>query len=58
MTYLITKADISAWLPKIKVGGVIAGHDYIGEWPGVKQAVNEAFDNVIVVPPKSWMIRV
>jgi hypothetical protein len=30
-------------LPKIKPGGVIAGHDYHPEWPGVVKAVNEAF---------------
>ena len=45
--YEDVKADIIAWLPKIKPGGVLAGHDYyIGDfdyYPGVKQAVNEEF---------------
>lgn len=32
--------DIIAWLPKVKGGGVIAGHDF-NSWGGVTQAVNE-----------------
>jgi predicted O-methyltransferase YrrM len=32
--------DFLAWYPLVKVGGIIAGHDYDHpEWPGVKQAV-------------------
>ena len=27
-TYEATMADIMAWIPKVKVGGVLAGHDY------------------------------
>ena len=45
--YENVKADIIAWLPKIKPGGVLAGHDYYvdgPDWkPGVKRAVNEEF---------------
>ncbi len=39
--------DIDAWLPKVKPGGVIAGHDYSG-YPGygVIQAVAERFTKV------------
>ncbi len=43
--YEDVKDDIKAWLPKIKPGGVLAGHDYyvdIVEWaPGVRKAVHE-----------------
>ena len=36
------KADIEAWLPKLRSGGVLAGHDYGHKrFPGVKQAVDE-----------------
>lgn len=35
------KADINAWLPKIRPGGILAGDDYL--FPGVYKAVNEAF---------------
>ena len=37
------KKDILAWLPKIKPGGIIAGHDFCPEHPGVEQAVREIF---------------
>jgi predicted O-methyltransferase YrrM len=41
--YESVKKDINAWLPKIKNGGVIAGHDYA--WcDDVKKAVNEFFN--------------
>lgn len=39
-TYEKVKADLAAWWPKIKHGGVLGGHDYVG-WPGVKSAVDE-----------------
>lgn len=34
-----TRAAIAAWLPKIKPGGVFAGHDFTPSWPGVVTAV-------------------
>jgi len=47
--YEDVKSDIIAWLPKVKVGGVLAGHDYYingTDWfPGVSRAVNEFFNN-------------
>lgn len=44
-SYIGTKRDIEAWLPKVRVGGWICGHDYdnqntIGD---VKGAVDERF---------------
>ena len=42
--------DIAAFLPKMKPGGVMGGHDY--SWPGVQQATREAFgDRVHGTPP-------
>jgi predicted O-methyltransferase YrrM len=42
--YESVKKDINAWLPKIKKGGAIGGHDY--EWcDDVKKAVHEFFAN-------------
>lgn len=38
--YESVKADIAAWLPKLKPGGFFGGHDI--DAPGVKQAVDEA----------------
>jgi hypothetical protein len=40
--YEDVKADLIAWYPKIKPGGILAGHDY-GTWDGVTRAVNEFF---------------
>lgn len=45
-SYDAVKADITAFLPLRKPGGIISGHDYghpDGAWPGVRQAVNEIF---------------
>jgi hypothetical protein len=42
--YQDVKDDIRAWLPKIRKGGVLAGHDYYPlhpEFSGVNQAVEE-----------------
>jgi hypothetical protein len=39
--YNNVRADICAWLPKVKPGGVIAGHDYGSGWPMVRVAVQE-----------------
>ena len=40
--YESVKADIAGFYPKVKTGGIIAGHDYhLGDWPGVYNSVNE-----------------
>lgn len=44
--YESVKADIAAWLPKLKKGGTIAGDDYALPWTGVMRAVDEAFDGL------------
>jgi cephalosporin hydroxylase len=43
-------ADIRAYLPKVRPGGVMAGHDYF-VFPGVREAVHDAFGY------KDWMCR-
>jgi cephalosporin hydroxylase len=41
-TYEDTKKDIELYLPKVKKGGIIGGHDYQqDEFPGVKKSVLE-----------------
>lgn len=35
------RADICAWLPKVKPGGVLSGHDYGPGWPMVEVAVQD-----------------
>ena len=39
--------DIHAWLPKVKKGGIISGHDYSSTYCGVIEAVSEVFGNAI-----------
>lgn len=48
--------DIAAWLPKVRAGGVIAGHDYRPEdgFPGVKSAVDAAFGAGVVASGSWW----
>lgn len=43
--YESVKADIQAWMPKVKEGGILAGHDYCEAWPGVKKVVDELLPN-------------
>jgi predicted O-methyltransferase YrrM len=52
-------ADIKAWYPKVKVGGTIAGDDYIAGWPGVIRAVDEFFgkDKIKVPDHQHWYIK-
>lgn len=40
--YEQVQKDIRLWLPHIKPGGILCGHDYgFEKWPGVKQAFDE-----------------
>lgn len=57
--YAEVKADIQAWLPMLKPGGIIAGHDYWPAHTGVMDAVNELFDARFEVCPgtRIWSVR-
>jgi len=50
------KADIEDWLPKMKRDGVICGHDYGEQFPGVVQAVDEIFGGDADVQSRVWMV--
>lgn len=66
-TYEAVLADIKAWLPKVKRGGLISGHDYgsyrdrIGQW-GVTKAVHEVFGGANIIKPtgttRVWAFKV
>jgi len=45
-TYEGVSGDLNGWYPKIKTGGIFAGHDYYHpKFPGISKAVNEFFGN-------------
>ena len=60
------KADILSWLPKMKKGGVMAGHDYNGfdiggGYPGVRKAVDELFGRKVLkdyIDEDCWMVNI
>lgn len=70
-SYAAAKADIEAWLPLVRPGGILAGHDFVpdGEYSygsfGVKRAVTERFASDVVFVSQendgnapSWLVFV
>lgn len=70
-SYEAVTKDIEAWWPKMKPGGIFAGHDYDALDPGTIQAVNEFRDKTGLklyltecdftynaVPVRSWLFEV
>lgn len=58
-SYEGTKTAIELWSKHIRPGGIIAGHDYNqNSWPGVVQAVDEAFADHTVrhYEDTSWLV--
>ena len=55
-------ADIDAWLPKVRKGGILSGHDYtpLDTYKnGVKQAVDERFgERVNTDVDAVWWVRI
>ena len=59
--YPEVKKDINIWIDKVRLGGLICGHDYRGAgerrygW-GVSKAVNEVFgeENILIRPGHLW----
>lgn len=63
-TYEGASTDIAAWWPKVRPGGILAGHDYNHRrYPGVTQAVNEFVAEALptielqTLPGKVWWVR-
>lgn len=51
-TYESVKADLEAWWPRVRDGGILCGHDYCTgrrALAGVKKAVDELFDDRVQV---------
>lgn len=56
--YASVKDDIKAWLPKVRKGGFLAGHDHSDTFPGVVQAVNELLPGHEHFGFQSWLQRI
>ena len=56
-TYDMVTLDIESWLPKVKDGSVLAGHDYFDKFPEVIQAVDDYFGDSISVRGNSWIYQ-
>lgn len=54
--YKNVKQDIMNWYPKVKIGGIIAGHDYQSSFQGVIDAVDESFGSspMFIGKDTSW----
>jgi predicted O-methyltransferase YrrM len=56
--YENVKADIRAYWPLVRIGGIMAGHDFNHRWPGCERAVAESFNlmHVGVAPDSVWFV--
>jgi predicted O-methyltransferase YrrM len=55
--YDTTKANIEAWLPKLRKGGIMAGHDIQSRFPGVDKVVAEKFPAANIEPDHVWWVQ-
>ena len=57
--YEFVKEDILAWLPKVKIGGIMSGHDYTNPHTGVFKAVDDTIGskNVQIMSNCCWVYR-
>ena len=56
--YESVRADILAWMPKVKKGGILAGHDYIDCHNGVIKSVDETLSGFEIIEcstNKCWL---
>lgn len=57
-TYEAVSEDLRLWNPKMRPGGLLAGHDYVNpDHLGVKAAVDEFFRGQVGVTGMSWNTR-
>lgn len=52
------EADLKTWIPKIRPGGIIFGHDFSSEWPTIERAIQELDRPFEVIPQtRIWKIQ-
>lgn len=56
-SYEAVLKDIKAWLPKMKNGGIMSGHDY-NAWKGVGEAVRELLGTPNKVENDCWFVKI
>lgn len=56
--YDAVKEDIQAWLPHVRDGGILCGHDYCSEFPDVMRAVHELFGDAADSDMNVWHVTV
>lgn len=52
--YAEVKADIAAWKPLLRDGGLLCGHDFTGKHQGVIQAVRESVPQFTIAVDSIW----
>ena len=50
-------ADLKAWMPKVRRGGTLCGHDYWDRFPGVRRALEELKLPVEAGAEHTWRVR-
>jgi len=57
--YASVLEDIAAWRPKLRDGGILAGHDFQHKFPSVMDAVADSFNLMVVqvAPDSVWWVR-
>ena len=59
-SYESVRRDIKSWLPRVRKGGIISGHDYAsGKFPDCTKAVNECLGkgNINRDSDKTWWVK-
>jgi Methyltransferase domain len=63
-TFEAVTADLRAWVPKVRVGGVVAGHDYIAGFRADIQVIDAVHDyfgrqDIQIIPDRipSWLVE-
>ena len=56
-TYDGCRNDILAYLPKVKPGGLLCGHDYGEQYPGVRKAVDEVLGRRAHQYARVWWVE-
>ncbi len=59
-SYKSIRQDIKCWLPRVRKGGIVSGHDYGStKWPDCSRAVDEIFgkENININSDKVWWVK-